>query len=84
MNWVKNGGIEYVLIPSSCTLFAGTIDPNEVEFTCTNNGRDFTLAFKHVKRVQDGEKWSCSVDNPKISSAEVTIKIKGRIISLIR
>ena len=84
VRWMKNGGIVYELLHSSCTPFGGTIDPNEVEFTCTNNGRDFSLTFKHVKKDQDGERWSCKLyTDPETVSAEVTIKIKGRLISLI-
>ena len=52
-----------------------------IEPTCTNNGKDFTLTFKEVKKYQDGERWSCQLDTiPATSSAEVTIKIKGRLI----
>ena len=81
---MKDGVSEYLLITSNCSPFGGTIDPNIVEFTCTNNGRNFTLTFKEVKRDQDGERYSCKVDSsPETISAEVTIKINGRLIFLI-
>ena len=81
---MKDGGNVYSLIPSTCILFGGEqIDPNKVEVTCTNNGKDFSLTFKEVKRDQDGERWSCKVNYPETVSVEVTIKIKGRLISLI-
>ena len=84
MNWVKNGGHLYTLISSDCTPFGGNIDQNIVEFTCTNNGKDLTMTFKEVKKDQDGERWSCNIDSyPETVSAEVTIKIKGRLIFLI-
>ena len=55
------------------------MDPNVAEFTCTNNGTDFTLTLKTVKKETDGERWSCSVDTePETFSEGVTIKIKGR------
>ena len=84
MTWRKDGGIVYGLTPSNCSPFGGQpIDPNIVEVSCTNGGKDFSLTFKEVKRGQDGERWSCGVNNPETVSAEVTIKIKGRLISLI-
>ena len=83
VTWKKDGGTIYVLSPSNCSPFGGQpIDPTEVEVTCTNN--DFSLTFKEVKRDQGGERWLCHVNtDPETVSAEVTIKIKGRIISLI-
>ena len=85
MTWVKNGVSVYSLLASNCISFGGTIDPNEVEVTCINSGKDFSLTFKEVKKEQDGERWSCKVDTlPETISAEVTIKIKGRLISLIQ
>ena len=84
MNWRKNGNIEYVLLPSDCSKFGGeTIDPTIIEVTCTNGGKDFNLTFREVRRDQDGEKWSCGVNNPETVSTEVTIRITGRIIALI-
>ena len=84
VNWLKDGGNELALLASDCSPFAGAIDPSIVEVTCTNGGRDFTLTFKEVKKDQDGERWSCKVDTAPVTfSAEVTIKIKGRLISLI-
>ena len=78
--WSKNGGNIYTRLAIDCTSFDANIDTN-VEFTCTNNGKDFTLTFKEVKKYQDGERWSCKLDtSPETSSAEVTIKIKGRLI----
>ena len=84
VTWVKDGRDNvYGLLASNCSPFAGTIDPNAVEFTCTNNGRDFSLTFAEVKKEQDGERWSCKVDTgPETISAEVTIKIKGGVISI--
>ena len=84
VSWRKNGGSEYFLITSNCSPFGGTIDPNVVEFTCTNNGKDLSLTFKEVKKDQDGERWSCKLDTySETVSAEVTIKIKGMLIFLI-
>ena len=84
VTWRKNGGDEYTLLASNCSPFGGVINSTIVEFSCANNGKDFTLTFIEVKRDQDGERWSCKVNTyPEPVSAEVTIKIKGRLISLI-
>ena len=83
ITWRKDGGIVYGLTPSNCNPFGQPIDPTIVEVTCTNGGKDFSLTFREVKRDQDGERWSCGVNNPETVSTEVTIKIKGRIIALI-
>ena len=84
VTWSKDGVPTYTLIASNCNSIAGAINPSLVEVTCTNGGKDFSLTFKEVKRNQDGEKWSCKVDtNPEAISANVTIKIKGRLISVI-
>ena len=78
--WLKYGSNKYARMASDCSPLDANIDTT-VEFTCTNNGKDFTLTFKEVKKYQDGERWSCKLDtNPETFSAEVTIKIKGRLI----
>ena len=78
VTWFKNGANKHQRFASNCDPFSGNADQS-IEFTCTNNGKDFTLTFKEVKKDQDGERWSCGVNNPAIDdSAEVTIKIKGR------
>ena len=84
VNWVKDGGTVYSLYSSNCIQFAGEeIDPNVVEVNCTNNGKDFTLTFKQVKKEQDEDRWSCNVyTSPLTISTDVTIKIKGRLISV--
>ena len=80
--WSMNGGVIYTRVASDCTSFDANIDTT-VEFTCTNS-KDFTLTFKDVKKYQDGDRWSCQLDtNPATSSAEVTIKIKGRLIFIV-
>ena len=80
MTWSKDRVPTYTLIASNCYSIDGAINPSLVEVTCTNGGKDFSLTFKEVKRDQDGERWSCNVDtNPNTISAEVTIKIKGRL-----
>ena len=84
VTWRKNEGDEYTLLASNCSPFAGTINSSIVEFTCTNGGKDFTLTFIEVKKDQDEERWSCKLyTTPETVSAEVTIKIKGRLISFI-
>ena len=81
VSWYKDGSTVYTRWTSDCTPFSGVADPNVVQFTCTNNGKDFALTFIEVKRNQDGQKWSCKVNtNPETLSANVTIKIKGRFI----
>ena len=80
--WSKNGDVVYTRMASDCSQFDTIVDTT-VEFTCTNS-KDFTLTFKEVKKNQDGERWSCQLDtSPITSSAEVTIKIKGRLIFII-
>ena len=80
--WIKDGVTSYTLIANDCSSLDQNFDPTIVEATCTNNGgKNFTLTFKEVKKDQDGERWSCGLDTqPSTSSAEVTIKIKGRLI----
>ena len=81
MYWSKNGATVYTLIATDCRSIDHTFDPTIVEATCTNSGKDFTLTFIQVKKDQDEERWSCKVDTlPETSSAEVTIKIKGKLI----
>ena len=83
VTWFKDGISVYTFFASNCVLFGGAIDPNIVEYSCTNNGKYFSLTFKRVNKDQDGERWSCRVNtDPVTSSAEVTIKIKGRLITL--
>ena len=82
MFWSKNGDVVYTRMASDCSQFDTIVDTT-VEFTCTNS-KNFTLTFKEVKKNQDGKRWSCVLDtNPSTSSAEVTIKIKGRLIFII-
>ena len=81
VTWFKDGIDICTFSASNCVLFGGAIDPNIVEYNCTNNGKDFYLTFKEVKKDQDGESWSCRVNtNPVTSSVAVTIKIKGNSI----
>ena len=83
--WLKNGNPQFIIWASSCIFFGGKeLDPAIYEKTCTNGGKDFTLTFIEVSTTQDGEKWSCRVNtSPQIDSAEVTIKIKGRLFSFV-
>ena len=82
VTWLKNGASTYQRVASNCGPFSGNADQS-VEFTCANNGKDFTLTFKEVKKDQDGESWSCGVINSRVAdSTEVTIKIEGRFITI--